>query len=42
MRHEGELPLPISRYDLATGCKQAWKELMPAPTARAWCGWTRW
>src|SRR5712691_680665 len=33
LRHEGELPLPILRYDLATGGKEAWRELMPADRA---------
>jgi Tol biopolymer transport system component len=32
-RHEGELPLPMMRYDLATARKQVWKELMPADRA---------
>jgi hypothetical protein len=38
-RHEGELPLPVLRYDLAGGRAQVWKELMPSDRAGViWIG----
>ena len=33
LRREGELPLKVYRYDLATGKRALWKEVMPADRA---------